>query len=154
MAVLLLRPVWSKKAGAILVWEQRKETEMDILGYSWVGVRTEDFEGTLHFLAQILGLTLTWRAAEDDIAHFRLPSGQLFEVFGPRAAGIQTTTCPVLGFEVADVRAARHKLEAVGVPFVSEVFGSEEGAMWTYFRGPDGQLYELQRPEQEYRSRR
>jgi catechol 2,3-dioxygenase-like lactoylglutathione lyase family enzyme len=139
---------------SLVMPSKENNKQVDILGYSWVGVRTEDFEDTMHFLTQILGLTLTERAAEADIAHFRLPSGQHLEVFGPRDAGIQTTTCPVLGFEVADVRAARHELEAVGVPFVGEVSGSDEGAMWTYFRGPDGQLYELQRPEQEYRSRR
>ena len=125
---------------------------MHISGYSWVGVRTEDFESTIAFLADILGLPLTWRAADGEIAHFRLPSGQLFEVFGPNVAGIQTTTCPVVGFEVADVWAARQELEPLGVQFVTEVFETnDEDASWTYFRGPDGQLYELQRPEKAYR---
>ena len=125
---------------------------MRIAGYSWVGIRTEDFESTITFLADILGLPLTWRAADGEIAHFRQPSGQLFEVFGPNDAGIQTTTCPVVGFEVADVWAARQALEARGVQFVTEVLGTnDDGASWTYFRGPDGQLYELQRPDKAYR---
>ena len=126
---------------------------MPILGYSWVGIRTGDFEGTLRFLTEALGLPLTWRADDAAIAHFRLPSGQLFEVFGPSDAGAQATPCPVIGFEVADVSAARQALEARGVPFVTEVLGSDDGAMWTYFRGPDAQLYELQRPEPAYRLR-
>ncbi|MGH2619699.1 MAG: VOC family protein [Anaerolineales bacterium] len=125
---------------------------MRISGYSWVGVRTEDFEATITFLADILGLPLTWRAADSEIAHFRLPSGQLFEVFGPNDSGIQTTTCPVVGFEVADVWAARRELEPLGVQFVTEVFATnDDGASWTYLRGPDGQLYELQRPVKAYR---
>jgi catechol 2,3-dioxygenase-like lactoylglutathione lyase family enzyme len=66
---------------------------MRILGYSWVGIRTDDFEATLAFLVDTLGLPLTWRAADGEVAHFRLPSGQLFEVFGPHAAGLQKTPC-------------------------------------------------------------
>ena len=126
---------------------------MRILSYSWVGIRTEDFESTITFLADILGLPLTWRGSKSEIAHFRLRSGQLFEVFGPDDAGVHTTTCPVIGLEVADVWAARRELEQLGVQFVTEVFGTnDDGASWTYFRGPDGQLYELQRPEKAYRT--
>jgi hypothetical protein len=125
---------------------------MQVSGYSWVGVRTEHFEATLTFLADMLGLPRTWRAADCDIAHFRLPSGQLFEVFGPHDAGIQTTPCPVVGFEVADVWAARRALEPRGVQFVTEVAAVDDaGASWTYFRGPDEQLYQLYRPEKAYR---
>jgi catechol 2,3-dioxygenase-like lactoylglutathione lyase family enzyme len=125
---------------------------MRLLGYSWVGVRTEDFEATIRFLVESLGQPLAWRAEDCEIAHFRLPSGQLFEVFGPNDAGIQTTTSPVIGFEVEDVWAARRELEPLGVQFVTDVFGADDdGASWTYFRGPDGQLYELQRPDKEYR---
>jgi catechol 2,3-dioxygenase-like lactoylglutathione lyase family enzyme len=126
-----------------------------ILGYSWAGIRTEDFEGTIRFFTEKLGMPLTWRAQDTDIAHLRLPSGQLFEVFGPNSDyyGVHGTTCPVVGFEVEDVEAAREELAQRGVEFVTEVDdqGSEEGASWVYFRGPDGQLYELQRPSKPYR---
>jgi hypothetical protein len=49
---------------------------------------------------------------------------------------------PVLGFQVEDVRTARKELESQGVKFVTEVDGNESEA-WTYFRGPDGYLYEI-----------
>ncbi len=124
---------------------------MHILGYSWVGVRTEDFEATIRFFADTLRLPLAWRAQDAEIAGFRLPSGQLFEVFGPSNAGVQTTTCPVVGFEVADVWAARQELARMGVEFITDVEESEDGDAWVYFRGPDGQLYELQRPQEKYR---
>jgi hypothetical protein len=59
---------------------------------------------------------------------------------------------PVVGFEVADVWAARQALERRGVQFVTDVEGTnDDGASWTYFRGPDGQVYELQRPDKPYR---
>ncbi len=95
---------------------------MRILGYSWVGVRTEDFGATIRFFVEKLGLAVRWRAEDAEIAHFRLPSGQLFEVFGRNNAGVQTTTCPVVGFEVEDVWAARQELTQVGVEFIALPF--------------------------------
>ena len=82
---------------------------MRILGYSWVGIVTEDFEGTIRFFTEKLGLPLTRREDEAQFAHPRLPSGQLFEVFGPKKeyAGVHRSSCPVVGFEVEDVEAAR-----------------------------------------------
>ncbi len=45
-------------------------------------------------------------------------------------------------FQVEDLRAARKELESRGVEFVTDVDGNESEA-WTYFRGPDGYLYDL-----------
>ncbi len=120
-----------------------------IVGYSWVGIVTQDFEGTVRFFTEQLALPLTHRDDEAQFALFRLPSGQVFDVFGPENeyASVHTTTgCPVVGFEVEDVRAAHEEMARQGVEFVTEVEEDEEGASWVYFRGPDGQLYELQRP--------
>ena len=131
---------------------------MRILGYSWVGIVTEDFEDTIRFFTENLGLPLTRRDDEAQFAHFRLPSGQLFEVFGPNNvyAGVHPSTSPVVGFEVEDVEAAREELAHRGVEFVTEVEeeDSGEGASWVYLRGPDGQLYELQTPEEQHRPSR
>jgi hypothetical protein len=44
--------------------------------------------------------------------------------------------------QVEDVRAARKEIKSHGVEFVTDVNGNESEA-WTYFRGPDGYLYEL-----------
>ena len=122
---------------------------MSISGYSWVGIRTDDFEATTRFFEEKLGLTLTWRSGDAEVAHFQLPGGQLFEVFGPNDAGVHATNCPVVGFDVEDVRAARDELMQLGVEFVTEVEEGEAGASWVYFRGPDGQLYQLQRPAKQ-----
>ena len=54
----------------------------------------------------------------------------------------QIHACPVLGFQVDDVRSARSELESRGVEFVTDVFGDESEG-WTYFRGPDSYVYEL-----------
>ncbi len=100
---------------------------MRILGYSWMGIYTEDFEAAIGFFAEKLGLPLEWREQDADFAAFRLPSGQLFEVCGPRWAatheeynGVHPTTSPILGLEVEDVEAAREELMRRGVEFVTE----------------------------------
>jgi catechol 2,3-dioxygenase-like lactoylglutathione lyase family enzyme len=118
---------------------------MSISGYSWVGIETEDFQATIRFLTEKLSLPLAWRAEHAEVAHFRLPSGQLFEVFGPGVTEVHTTSCPVIGFDVEDVRTTQEELAQRGVEFITEVEETEDGASWVYFRGPDGQLYQLQR---------
>ena len=80
------------------------------------------------------------------MVQFEVPSGQLFEVFGAESRFYPLHACPVLAFQVEDVRAARKELESRGVEFVTDVEGSESEA-WTYFRGPDGYLYELWQTE-------
>jgi catechol 2,3-dioxygenase-like lactoylglutathione lyase family enzyme len=117
-----------------------KEFAMRVLGYTWAGVRTADLKSSARFFADILGFSLMHEG--DDLAQFEMPSGQLFEVFGPKNRYYSLHSCPVLAFQVEDVRAARSELETRGVEFVTEIAGSGSEA-WTYFRGPDGYLYEL-----------
>ncbi len=97
-----------------------------------------------------LGLPVEWLREDAEVAGFRLPSGQLFEVFGPNDGGVQTTSCPVVGFEVEDVAATREELALAGVEFITDVTEGSAGDAWVYFRSPDGQLYELQRPATQY----
>ena len=113
---------------------------MRVLGYTWAGVRTADLKSAARFFADALGLSLIHRA--EGMVQFELPSGQLFEIFGSENRYYQFHACPVLAFQVEDVRAARKELESQGVEFVTNVEGTGPEA-WTYFRGPDGYLYEL-----------
>ena len=52
------------------------------------------------------------------------------------------TAGPVVGFRVDDVEQARARMEATGIEFFGLVQRSE-GASWTHFRGPDGNVYEI-----------
>ena len=113
---------------------------MRVLGYTWAGVRTDNLKSAAGFFADILGLTVIHEGK--GVVQFEMPSGQLFEVFGPESLYHQFHACPVLGFQVEDVRAARKELESRGVEFVTDLYGNNTEA-WTYFRGPDGYLYEL-----------
>jgi catechol 2,3-dioxygenase-like lactoylglutathione lyase family enzyme len=113
---------------------------MRVLGYTWAGVRTADLKSTASFFEEVLGLSPIHEGK--GMVQFEMPSGQLFEVFGLESRYYRLHACPVLAFQVEDVRAAREELESRGVEFVTSVEGSEVEA-WSYFRGPDGYLYEL-----------
>ena len=113
---------------------------MRVLGYTWAGIRTADLKSASHFFEDVLGLSLI--RENKGMAQFEAPSGQLFEVFGPESRYYALHSCPVLAFQVEDVRAAKQELESRGVEFVSDVEGDASEA-WAYFRGPDGYLYEL-----------
>ena len=113
---------------------------MRVLAYTWAGVRTTDLDSTARFFTDVLGLSL--RLREESLAQFELPSGQLFEIFGAKSRYYRLHACPVLAFEVENVRNARKEMEAQGVQFETGIDGDETEA-WSYFRGPDGYLYEL-----------
>jgi len=113
---------------------------MRVLGYTWAGVRTADLKSTARFFADVLGLSIIHQGT--GMVQFELPTGQLFEVFGSESRYSQLHACPVLAFQVEDVRVAKKELESRGVEFVTDVDGDESEA-WAYFRGPDGHLYEL-----------
>jgi len=113
---------------------------MHVLGYTWAGVRTSDLKSTARFFADVLGLSVSHES--ESLVQFEMPSGQLFEVFGSDNRYYRLHACPVLAFQVEDVKRARMELASRGVQFETDVEGNESEA-WTYFRGPDGFLYEL-----------
>ena len=82
---------------------------MRILAYTWAGVRTADPKSTARFFADTLGLSLVHESQA--LVQFEMPSGQLFELFGPQSRYYQLHACPVLAFQVEDVRATKKELE-------------------------------------------
>ena len=115
---------------------------MHVSAISWAGVRTKNFEATIRYFSEIVELPLTLRDNESEVAHFRLESGDLFEVFGPSNRNGELHACPVFAFEVQDIESARREMEEKGAQFVTEIRTWEDEA-WCYFRGPDGYLYEI-----------
>jgi len=117
---------------------------MRILGYSWAGVPTQNFEQAMDFFEKILQLRLVRNEVEDDFGMFVLPSGQTFEIFGPRSNEKKFMFVPAIAFDVTDVYEARAYLEAQGVQFITKIATSQSGdASWTYFIGLDNFLYEI-----------
>ena len=123
---------------------------MKIHGISWAGAPTDTFDSTLDFFQNVLGLHLARRTEKIDFAMFRLPSGQVFEIFGPKSDEHRFMKMPAIAFDVEDIYLAREELEEQGIKFVTEIETTPSGNnAWTYFVGPDGFLYELWQKEQK-----
>jgi catechol 2,3-dioxygenase-like lactoylglutathione lyase family enzyme len=119
---------------------------VQIQRFSWCGMQVPEFQPVVDFYSRMLGMRLIKLAPERDLAIWILPNGQGFEVFGPRHAGQLKFGWPVLSFDVESVAQAREALGARGVEFVTGILGAPGGRVWTYFRDPDGYLYELAEP--------
>ena len=113
---------------------------MRVFAYTWAGGRTDDPNSSSRFFSDILGLRRVYDGK--GLVQFELPSGQLFEVFGSESRYYQFHNCPVVGFQVEDLRAAKQEMESKGIHFMTDVLGNDKEA-WAYFRGPDGYLYEI-----------
>lgn len=114
-----------------------------ILSYSWAGMVVHDLDGAVSFFEKVMEMPLSRRGDEREFAHFRLPAGHLFEIFGPNNSWSQLMSRITIAFEVEDVRQTRVDLEEKGVEFITDVVVTSIGEEFTYFRGPDGYLYEL-----------
>jgi hypothetical protein len=113
---------------------------MKVLGIGWLGSRTAAFQEMVNFAANVLGMTLT--NLQSDLAVFKMPNGDEFQLFGPENNNLPFADQPVAGFLVEDVAIARTDMEAKGVLFLGEIEQWGDFA-WTYFRAPDGRVYEL-----------
>ena len=118
---------------------------MLVKGISWLGVKTTRFGETSAFFKQVLGLTAILE--RPDFVIFRTPDGDLVELFGPAGPdtpGQFSRNQIAGGFLVADIEAARAKLQSYGVELVGPIERHEpSGLAWQMFRGPDGVLFEL-----------
>jgi catechol 2,3-dioxygenase-like lactoylglutathione lyase family enzyme len=114
---------------------------VDIIKLAWVGTRTNNFESTVDFFRDVLGLT-----PDLDLPGFRvlkLPDGSKVEIFGPDSEmNRHFTTGPVVGFLVDDVDAAASELRARGIEILHTA-DDESGNRWVHFRAPDGNIYEF-----------
>ena len=124
---------------------------MHVTAISWAGVRTDDFDATIRYFSEVVGLPVTLRNDESEVAHFRLESGDLFELFGPNSRHVELHACPVFAFGVDDIESVRKEMEKKGAEFVTEIRTWEDEA-WCYFRGPDNYLYEIQQIGRRHKS--
>jgi predicted enzyme related to lactoylglutathione lyase len=114
---------------------------MRVLGVVWVGTRTEDFDGTVAFFRDVLGLPM--KEMGPDFGEARMPDSSLVEVFGPSDTEHRHfATGPVPEFLVDNLPAALDELRSAGAEILGkpEVHGTEG---WLHFRAPDGNVYGL-----------
>jgi predicted enzyme related to lactoylglutathione lyase len=112
---------------------------MKITGLVWVGTATDQYEGTVEFFRNVLGLSVFHESP--NLSILRMPSGEWVEVFGPGHEHFgEFDTGPVVEFRVEDMEEARAELEGRGVKFLHEnhTWGDYT---WAHFRGPDGNIY-------------
>jgi catechol 2,3-dioxygenase-like lactoylglutathione lyase family enzyme len=113
---------------------------MKVKGFSWVGVSTDDFDRSLVFFRDVLGLDV-W-VQGDGQAILKAESGQQLEIFGKDEREKRLTAWPVVAFEVDDIDAARTELVSAGIELIGET-QTWNGFAWQYFRSPDGHIFEI-----------
>jgi len=113
-----------------------------VQGLAWLGTRTDEFTEMCRFYGEVFGLPRV--ASAPGFAAYRLPSGDLVEVFRPDFEGQEHfTTGPVAGFAVDDIEAAVAEMRANYIEFIGPIGGEPGQSRWAHFRGPDGNVYEL-----------
>ena len=116
---------------------------MKVKGLSWVGVGTDDYDRTLRFFTEVLGLEVAASGDRQAILHVG-EDGQQLEIFGRAGPGKELNSPPTVAFEVDDVPAARAELIAAGIETIGEI-GRWNGFEWQYFRSPDGHVFEVKK---------
>lgn len=118
---------------------------MKVEGIAFVGTRTDRFDEMRKLYHDTMGLEMTYEGP--GICIWKLPDGGLVEIFSEDEPDhLFFTTGPVAGFTVDDVTRARAELEEAGVEFLGPM-ERVEGRGWSFFRGPDGNVYEITGPE-------
>ena len=117
-----------------------EEVPVRVRSFSWVGVATDDFDRSMRFFRDILGLTV-W-VEGDEQAILITESGQQLEVFGRNEREKALTASPVVAFEVDDLERACAELRGAGIELIGEI-GRWNGFAWQYFRSPDGHIFEI-----------
>lgn len=114
-----------------------------IAGVDFVCVPTDDFEASVRFYGETLGLPCIARYGDRPGAEFQ--AGNLtLAVMDPTAfgGGRFSPNCLPIAFRVDDVHAVKARLEAAGVPFVTEPFDSGV-CHQAIFRDPAGNPLDL-----------
>jgi len=117
---------------------------MKYRGLAWAGLYVEDFEASIVFYKDVLGLTFI--AKGDDWAHFDAGNGMLLELFTGGKASEQPKRPDqqslVLGLRVDDLDAAIAELQQKGVQFIGDIgeYGSER---WAHFSDREGNGLEI-----------
>jgi len=119
-----------------------------VTGMGWAGVIAAQYEANRQFYAERIGLPLQFEAKKHVISHFRLPSGQLLELYGPgnrqrRPEKFRWFDGPALGFEVEDLESAREEMISRGATFILGIETWKEEA-WSMFLGPEDTLLQIQ----------
>jgi catechol 2,3-dioxygenase-like lactoylglutathione lyase family enzyme len=119
-------------------------------GISWIISCTSNFDQTVAFFRNVMGLAVTAEGVPvtdtqfTRYAQIKMPNGVVLEIVEPDQRVRQLYAAPIVSLTVDDVAQARRELEDLKVEFVAPIFSTKEGWGWTYFRAPDGNVYQIQ----------
>ena len=77
---------------------------MKLTSQTTAGIRTGCFSNTVLFLKEVLNLEIAYFDKEKEFVQFKLPAGEILEVFGSRSLWHCFTTTPDWEIIIADVR--------------------------------------------------
>jgi catechol 2,3-dioxygenase-like lactoylglutathione lyase family enzyme len=125
---------------------------MRITGIDWILAPTRNFQQSVTFFRDVMGMTVT----DDGIpvtdtqfcryAQFKMPNGVVLEIVEPNETLARLYHSPIVSITVDDVAQARRELESRQIEFLTPILDTRQGSGWTYFRAPDGNVYQLQGP--------
>lgn len=120
-----------------------------IIGFDWMLSCTTDFESTIAFVRNVLGMKVLKQGRAQTDVHFAryacaaFPSGQVLEVVEPVPTAEHVRGRQILCLRVRDVLEAKRELERRGAVFASDMLYDSEGLGWIYLRAPDGNVYQV-----------
>jgi catechol 2,3-dioxygenase-like lactoylglutathione lyase family enzyme/mannose-6-phosphate isomerase-like protein (cupin superfamily) len=123
-------------------------------GFDWMLSCTTEFDSTVAFYRDVLGLQFTKEGTATTDTHFSryacavVPEGGTLEVVEPSPASPDLQGKQVLCLRVRDIRAAMAELARRGAIFTSGLFNDGEGLGWVYVQAPGGNVYQIYGPIQ------
>lgn len=122
---------------------------MVVKGIHWLGVCAADWNATVSFYRDVLGLAVRNEGVQSDprdagarFMELAAANGDFVEIFGRDLGDRDLFKAPMIGFLVDDVGAARIEMERKGVVFIGPV-GRGGRWEWSYFRSPEGHVHQL-----------
>jgi catechol 2,3-dioxygenase-like lactoylglutathione lyase family enzyme len=125
---------------------------MRITGINWILAPSRSFEQSVAFFRDVMGMAATEEGVPvtdtqfSRYAQIKMPNGMVLEIVEPNEAVAHLYDAPIISLTVDDVAQARRELESRQIEFLTATFDAKQGWGWTYFRAPDGTLYQLQGP--------
>ena len=125
---------------------------MMVTGIHWIIAPSKRFQQSVAFFRDAMGAAVTAEGVPvldtqfSRYAQFKMPDGVVLEVVEPKEAVAQLYDAPIVSISVDDLAQSRRELQSKQIDFLTPVFDTGRGRGWTYFRAPDGVVYQLQGP--------
>ena len=119
-------------------------TETVIRGVDFVTVSATDFQESVRFYGEVLGLPLSARYGSRDGAEFETGTLTLAVIRSEDMGMEFGVNSHPIGLHVDDIEAARAELESRGVEFLADTLDTGVCHM-AFFRDPDGNVLILHR---------